>query len=84
MSADQPFGHWSSAPSAAPAARTYHGEGYFDARNNVLNANSWRGKESGQGSSTGTARVTTIHRGSFGGPVPGTHKHLLFWGGFER
>ena len=22
--------------------------------------------------------------GSFGGPVPGTHKKLLFWGGYER
>ena len=42
-----------------------------------------------------TGRTTTWERakgsahyyypgGNFGGPVPGTHKKLLFWGGFER
>jgi Carboxypeptidase regulatory-like domain len=59
----------------------YHGEAYFDARNDILNANGW------QQNHQGVAKAGAHYYypgGNFGGPVPFTHKKLLFWGGFER
>ena len=47
----------------------------------MLNANGWQQKN------TGTPLGPQHYYypgGSFGGPVPGTHKKLLFWAGYER
>ena len=59
----------------------YHGEAYFDARNSVLNANDW--VDNHQGIPQGPQHYY-YPGGNFGGPVPGTHKNLFFWGGYER
>src|SRR5271168_3270306 len=59
----------------------YHGEAYFDARNDVLNANDWQ--DNNQGVARGDAHYY-YPGGNFGGPVPHTHKSLFFWGGYER
>lgn len=59
----------------------YHGEGYFDARNDALNANDWQSNH--QGIPKGGAHYY-YPGGNVGGPVPGMRKHLLFWGGYER
>ena len=72
---------WWSAPSAARGSANYHGEGYFNARNNVLNANGWQ--QNNANTQLGPQSYY-YPGGSFGGPVPGTHKHLLFWGGYEK
>jgi hypothetical protein len=81
ISADQPFGPVVVSTISKSGSANYHGDGYFNARNNVLNANGWQQK------AAGTALGPQHYYypgGSFGGPVPGTHKHLLFWGGYER
>ncbi len=66
----------------------FHGQGYFYARNGVLNANSWQDKHS----STPTARPQASYYypgGSIGGPIliPHTNfnhnRKLIFWAGFE-
>lgn len=59
----------------------YHGEAYFDARNNVLNANGWQ--QNHQGVGRGDAHYY-YPGGNIGGPVPGTHHKVFFWGGYER
>ena len=47
----------------------------------MLNANGWQQNHSG----TPLGPQSYYYPGgSFGGPVPGTHKHLLFWGGYEK
>jgi len=81
ISADQPFGPVVVSTISKSGSANYHGDAYFNARNSVLNANSW------QGNHTNTplgAQHYYYPGGSFGGPVPGTHKKLLFWGGYER
>jgi hypothetical protein len=60
---------------------TYHGEGYFYIRNDVLNANDW------QSDHAGTAKGSAHYYypgGNFGGPIPFTHKKLLGWFGYEK
>jgi hypothetical protein len=59
----------------------YHGEGYFDARNDVLNANDWLDNNQHQAKA---GAHYYYPGGNFGGPVPFTHKKLFFWGGYER
>jgi hypothetical protein len=59
----------------------YHGEGYFYARNDIFNANDWQSDH--QGTPKGSAHYY-YPGGNVGGPVPFTHKKLLFWGGYER
>lgn len=59
----------------------YHGEGYFYARNDILNANDW--VSDNQGTPKGSAHYY-YPGGNFGGPVPFTHKKLRFWTGYER
>jgi Carboxypeptidase regulatory-like domain len=81
MSADQPFGPVVISTISKSGSANYHGDAYFDARNNVLNANGWQQKASH--TPLGPAH-DYYPGGSAGGPVPGTHKHLLFWGGYER
>ncbi len=81
MSADQPFGPVVVSTISRSGSANYHGEAYFNARNNALNANGWQQKNN-------NVPLGPQHYyypgGSFGGPVPGTHKHLLFWGGYQR
>ena len=81
MSADQPFGPVVVSSISKSGSANYHGEGYFDARNNVLNANGWQQNNS---NTPLGAQHFYYPGGNFGGPVPGTHKHLLFWGGYEK
>ena len=81
MSADQPFGPVVISTLSKYGGANFHGEGYFDARNNVLNANGWQQKAGGQ--ALGPQHYY-YPGGNVGGPVPGTHKHLMFWGGYEK
>ena len=61
--------------------KSYHGEGYFDARNDVLNANDWA--DNHQGFPRGSAHY--YYPGfNFGGPVPFTKKKVFFWFGYEH
>jgi hypothetical protein len=81
MAADQAFGPVVVSTISRSGSSNYHGEGYFDARNNVLNANGWQQNHA----NTKLGPQSYYYPGgSFGGPVPGTHKKLLFWGGYER
>ena len=66
---------------------TYHGQGYFYARNGDLNAIDWQtlytAKNQGKEPQKGLDHY--YYPGfSFGGPVPFTHKKLLFWFGYEH
>jgi Carboxypeptidase regulatory-like domain len=79
--ADTAFGPVVVSTISKSGGEQYHGEGYFDARNSVLNANDWR--DNHQGNPQGPQHYY-YPGGNFGGPVPGTHKKLLFWGGYER
>lgn len=81
MSADQPFGPVVISTISKSGSANYHGEGYFNARNNVLDANGWQQKDANE--PLGPAHYY-YPGGNMGGPVPGTHKHLLFWGGYEK
>jgi hypothetical protein len=59
----------------------YHGEGYFDARNDIFNANGWQQKHNG------VAKAGAHYYypgGNIGGPVPFTKNKLFIWGGYER
>ncbi|HTV06552.1 MAG TPA: carboxypeptidase regulatory-like domain-containing protein [Acidobacteriaceae bacterium] len=79
--ASTPFGPVVISTISKSGGDHYHGEAYFNARNSALNANSWANNHAGvsQGS-----QHYYYPGGSFGGPVPGTHKTLFFWGGYER
>lgn len=57
-----------------------HGEAYFDARNNVLNANDWQ--DNHNHNPQGPASYY-YPGGDIGGPVPYTHKKVFYWGGIE-
>ena len=79
--ADQAFGPVVVSAISRSGSANYHGDAYFNARNSVLNANGW------QQNNTNTPLGPQHYYypgGSFGGPVPFTHKHLLFWGGYEK
>jgi hypothetical protein len=60
----------------------YHGEGYIYARNAIFNSNSWQLNDQGQNRATGDHYY--YPGGNVGGPVPFTHKKLLFWAGYEH
>jgi Carboxypeptidase regulatory-like domain len=79
--ASTPFGPVVISTISKSGGDHYHGEVYFDARNSVLNANDWR--DNHQGVPQGPQHYY-YPGGNFGGPVPGTHKTLFFWGGYER
>lgn len=79
--ADQAFGPVVVSTISKSGTDRYHGEAYFDARNSVLNANDWLSNH--QGIAQGPQHYY-YPGGNFGGPVPGTNKKLLFWGGYER
>ena len=69
-----------SAISKSGTARP-HGEAYFDARNDALNANDWQDNHQGIGKAG--ARYY-YPGGNVGGPIPLTHKKLFGWFGYER
>ncbi len=79
--ADAPHGPVVINTISKSGGASYHGEGYFYARNDVLNANDWQSNH--QGDPRGAAHYY-YPGGNFGGPVPFTHKKLFFWGGYER
>jgi hypothetical protein len=79
--ADTPFGPVVVSTISKSGGEQYHGEVYFDARNSVLNANDWQSNH--QGIAQGPQHYY-YPGGNFGGPVPGLHKKLFFWGGYER
>jgi Carboxypeptidase regulatory-like domain len=79
--ADMPFGPVVVSTISRSGSTNYHGDGYFNARNSVLNANDWQDNHSG---TPAAAQHYYYPGGSFGGPVPKTNKRLLFWGGYER
>lgn len=79
--ADQEFGPIVVSTISKSGTDHYHGEGYFFARNDALNANDW------QSNNAGLAKGGASYYypgGNFGGPVPGTHHKLFFWAGYER
>ena len=59
----------------------YHGEAYYYVRNDVLNANDWVSNHNGHPRGHATYNYPG---GNFGGPIPYTHKKVLFWFGYER
>jgi hypothetical protein len=79
--ADQEFGPVVISTISKAGTDHYHGEAYFDARNDVLNANDWQSNH--QGKPKGGASYY-YPGGNIGGYVPKTHKKLFFWGGYER
>ncbi len=81
FTADVPFGPVVVSTISKSGGDHFHGEAYFDARNSVLDANSWFNNH--QNISQGSQHYY-YPGGNFGGPVPLTHKKLFFWGGFER
>ena len=59
----------------------YHGEGYFDARNDALNANDWQ--DNHQGIGKGGAHYY-YPGGNAGGPIPFLKKKAFIFGGYEK
>jgi hypothetical protein len=60
----------------------YHGEGYLYTRNGVFNSDDWQDNHQGHPVQTGDHYY--YPGGNVGGPVPGTHKKLLWWFGYEH
>ena len=60
----------------------YHGEGYLYTRNGVFNSNDWQDNHNNHPVQTGDHYY--YPGGNVGGPVPFTHKKLLFWSGYEH
>jgi len=58
----------------------YHGEGYFDVRNDVMNANDWSDNHNKRPKGNASYYYPG---GSISGPIPHTNKKLFFFGGFE-
>jgi hypothetical protein len=79
--AEVPFGPVVISTISKSGGVNMHGEAYFDARNSVLNANDWQSNH--QGKSQGPQHYY-YPGGNLGGVVPGTHKKLFYWGGYER
>jgi hypothetical protein len=81
LSADQPFGPVVVSTISRSGSANFHGDAYFNARNNVLNANGWQQNNA----NTPLGPQSYYYPGgSFGGPVPFTHKRLMFWAGYEK
>ena len=60
----------------------YHGEGYLYTRNAIFNSNSWQLNHQGVEKKTGDHYY--YPGGNVGGPVPGTHQKVMFFGGYEH
>ena len=79
--ADAPYGPVVVSTISKSGSAQLHGEGYFYARNDILNANTWPNDQQG------VAKAGAHYYypgGNVGGPVPLTHKKLLWWFGYER
>ena len=66
----------------------FHGEAYFDIRNDVLNANDWQDNHhtnaaGGWAPNPKGGASYYYPGGSFSGPIPHTHKKIFFFGGVE-
>ena len=70
-----------------------HGEGYFDARNDIFNANNWQNDHSFRAATATTPEIPATPKGgahyyypggNIGGPIPFTQHKLFMWGGYER
>jgi len=61
----------------------YHGTGWFVVRNDVLNANDWQDNHHLPLPNPKGGAAYYYPGGDISGPVPGTHKKLFFYGGFE-
>ncbi len=61
----------------------YHGEAWFDVRNDVLNANDWQDNHHLPLPNPKGGAAYYYPGGSISGPVPRTHKKVFFYGGFE-
>jgi hypothetical protein len=83
FSADAPFGPVVVNTTSKSGGEHYHGEGYFVARNSVLNAQDWADNHNAATRKQGPQHYY-YPGGNFGGPVPLTGHHLFFWGGYER
>ena len=59
----------------------FHGTAYFNARNDVLDANDWQDNHEGVGKA---GAHYYYPGGSFGGTVPHTQHKLFFWAGYEK
>uniref|UniRef100_A0A7V4XSX6 Carboxypeptidase regulatory-like domain-containing protein n=1 Tax=Acidobacterium capsulatum TaxID=33075 RepID=A0A7V4XSX6_9BACT len=85
--ASSPFGPILISSISKSGGAQYHGEGYFVAENDALNAIDWQTKNAaasqGQKAKKGSAHY--YYPGfNVGGPIPGTHKKLRFWFGYEK
>jgi hypothetical protein len=60
----------------------YHGEAWFDVRNDVLNANDWQDNHTTPIHPKGGASYY-YPGGGIGGPIPHTNKKVFFYGAFE-
>ena len=79
--ADAPYGPVVVSTISKSGGAQYHGEGYFYARNDVLNANTW---PNDQQKIAKAGAHYYYPGGNIGGPVPWTQKKLLWWFGYER
>ena len=80
--ADAPYGPVVINTTSKSGGDNYHGEAYFYARNDVLNANDWQSNHTTPVTQKGGASYY-YPGGNFGGPVPFTHTKVRFWGAFE-
>jgi len=78
--ADQQTGPVVVAAVGKSGSSTYHGGAYLHYRNGVLNSTDWMVKHLGQAKPD---EHYWYPGGQFSGPVPFTHKKLLFFGGYE-
>ena len=79
--ADEEFGPVVISTISKSGGDRYHGEAYFDARNDAMNANDWQSNH--QKLPKGGAHYY-YPGGNIGGYVPKTNKKLFFFGGYER
>ncbi len=77
-----PFGPVVISSISRSGGAKYHGEAYYDIRNDALNANDWQDNHTIPVHAKAGAHYY-YPGGSISGPVPHTNKKLLFFGGFE-
>jgi hypothetical protein len=80
--ADTPFGPVVINTTSKSGGATFHGSAYFNARNDVLNANDWVDNHKTPITPKGGAAYY-YPGGGISGPVPKTNKKLFFYGGAE-
>ncbi len=80
--ADQPNGPAVISVTSKDGGDKFHGEGYFYARNQALNSNTWLNNHSNSPKQSGEWYYPG---GNVGGPIPVPHykNKLFFWAGYE-